>query len=233
MINKRWGMVLLAVLGAVLAADTSYRITVNGVATSLRAVTLQNQIYIPLAAVKELVGSRVSGNTVELFALNAAQGGANERPSVEGCVNQWVFNGVWRLRVLRMERVVAPFSGAPGYAVALELRNGSTRTLSPAMTGWDGNGRGIDLVADDGSKPVLDVGDYQVGLVFKEIPQAASLSTTLKFYYPSGTDASRLRTPNKLLLEINPQVLRNNAAMVGNLSYSVANPSFRIKLDCN
>src|SRR5579863_5204255 len=55
----------------------------------------------------------------------------SDTSSREGCMNQWLFNGVWRVRVTSVE----PYSvgGGPqiGWQVTEVWRNGTYRELSP------------------------------------------------------------------------------------------------------
>jgi len=91
-------------------------------------------------------------------------GGANQKASVEGCTRQTLFDGVWRLRVEDVQSAHRPFSGdpgTPGYAVRVQIRNGSHRTLSLANSGISGNGTGVELVTVDGNTLDLDVGDFR------------------------------------------------------------------------
>jgi len=55
-------------------------------------------------------------------------GGANQRASVEGCIGQTLFNGLWRLTVLKSEPTTNPDdSDYKNWGVTIELRNGKKR----------------------------------------------------------------------------------------------------------
>ena len=160
------------------------------------------------------------------------EGGANQKASVEGCTEQTLFNGLWRLRVAGVQSAHRPFSGdpgTPGYALTVQFRNGSHKTVSLANTGISGNGQGVELVTADGNTLDLDVGDFQK-TVFRPFPQGASYTTQFHFYFPSGTtDSGDLSKPDKFLLQIDSHagLLRD----VG-LRYPVPDPSFRIRMNC-
>lgn len=159
-------------------------------------------------------------------------GGANQKASVEGCAGQTLFDGVWRLMVRDVHSVHRPFSGdpgTPGYAVTLQFRNGSHRTISLANSGISGNGTGVELVTADGNTLDLDAGDFQKA-VFRPIPQGGSYTTQFHFYFPGGTsDSAELSKPDKFLLQVDPHagLLRD----VG-LRYPISDPSFRVRLSC-
>ena len=161
-------------------------------------------------------------------------GGAGPRASLEGCMGQWLFNGIWRLRVLKLERIRKPGSGdpgTPGWGLTTEIRNGSKKTLSMAITGIDGGGSGVDLVLPDGNTLELAALDFQK-IVYKDIPQGGGVVHQLKYYYDHGTPDSDVQQPAKFLVEINPQQLRNYRGLTAGAAYSVRNPSFRVRLDC-
>src|ERR1700682_4367537 len=62
--------------------------------------------------------------------LTAGSAGLADANSREGCMNQWLFNGVWRVEVTKVE----PYMNAgqqTGWQVTEVWRNGSTQELSP------------------------------------------------------------------------------------------------------
>lgn len=218
--------------GIAVAASTSYTLTINGKPAAARAIVVDGRTYVPLAALQAAgATSRLAAGTLAL-TLPGAPGGANGRVSVEGCLGEFLFNGVWRLRVNKVEPARQPGSGdpgIPGWAVAVELRNGTTRTLSPSKTGIDAGGRGISLATDDGNTLSLRAGSDWVDFASKAIPQGAAGIHRMGFFYPVADAAPR--KPTKLLLEINTDELRNWTE-TRDLRYGVPNPSFRVRLDC-
>lgn len=157
-----------------------------------------------------------AGPSAALAQTPQAAGGANQRVSVEGCMNEWLFDGVWRVRVT---------SAAPdGTDVTLEVRNGTKDTLSPPDSGFAKiNGQGIDLAFTDGSVQNLDIQatNYRDEIGYKKLAPGAGTTTKLRFAAPSSAGAK----PAKLLIAVDPHY---NSYV----HYSVKDPSFRINLAC-
>jgi hypothetical protein len=67
---------------------------------------------------------------VALFLRSTAMGDAN---SQEGCVNQWLFNGVWRVQVTKVEPYMSG-GQQTGWQVTEVWRNGTSQELAPGDT---------------------------------------------------------------------------------------------------
>lgn len=172
----------------------------------------------------------VSGIAWAQTPARTSPGGANQRVSLEGCVGEYLFNGIWRLKVLG----VRPFHKAPdrynparpGYAVSVELRNGTRETLSPAQTGFDFAYGADDLIVADGTT-YEEITPNAVALKFRKVPQAGVLRATLEFYAPEGTKVAQKAT--KLLMNVD--FSRANAWQF-RARYTTPTPSFRVNLTC-
>jgi hypothetical protein len=203
-------------LGVVLAA-TNYRLVINGEPASTPAIVVGGKTYIPLEALKAAgVGVSVSGSTLSLTLPGAqqGQGGANQIAALEGCVNEWLFNGIWRFRVLSLEPL--PAGGRGGWKAKVELRNGTTANgAALAGTGW----QGLMLVLDDGNT----LESQYVEMRDKPFAQGTGLVQEAVFY---SNDTAK--TPTKLLLLLDPKKMNTSLK----IRYSVPNPSFRVRLDC-
>jgi len=153
------------------------------------------------------------------------EGGAMQRTSLEGCMNQWLFNGVWRLRA----DSVAPVNvfGRPGFAVNVEARNGTTKTLQPGLSGIQGAGQGVTLVLDSGDELPVDAGAFQNDFGYKPVVQGGTIKSKLQFLAPNGTDLSA-KKPVKMIVQFD----QKNVGFPP-VRYSVKNPSMRIKLTCD
>jgi hypothetical protein len=151
-------------------------------------------------------------------------GGANQKPSLEGCANTWLFNGVWRLRAT----AIGPIEdfGTKGLGVRVEARNGTSRPLQLGTSGVDGQGAGIALVGADGSALNVDAGAFQTQLGYKTVVQGGAITATLRFHIPNGTDPAAF-TPVKLIVQFD----QRNVQVPG-VRYASAKPSLRINLTC-
>jgi hypothetical protein len=152
-------------------------------------------------------------------------GGANQRPSVEGCMGQTLFNGVWRLKVTGSELKTNPDDAdSKNWAITLELRNGKNAQNSPADSGFQDYPQ---IAFADGT--VLDMEtttakvQYQKAIYYKSLPPGGVAATTM-WYRLDEAHASQ--TPTKLLISIKPTEYGKT------FGYTVKDPSFRVKLDC-
>ena len=181
-------------------------------------------MYVSLSAL-QAAGAQVTrdGNQVRIQFL-PYQGGTNQGDAVEGGVNTWLNNGLWRVRVLKVETLVDPFDAAkPGYAVTLEVRNATKRTLSLFQSGVD-----YPQLVDAGQTALkVDEGAWQTRLQMKDMIQGSGLTATIPFYYPHGTPPTSVSAPSKIIVPINTAsgLLRDTG-----LKYAVKAPTLRIWL---
>jgi len=219
--------ILLALLGALLAwgAQQALSVFINGKAAGVPPVVKDGEIYIPVSALRA-AGAQVTKTDKELrIRFEPAQGGAYQAEAVEGRLNEWLFNGLWRVQVSQIEPITDPFNSArPGWAVTLEFANGSRKSTSQFVTGVTYP----ELYDEKDRKLTIDENDWQTGSWFKELPPGGKVKHSAKFYYPSGTPAASTDRPKKLLILVD--VNNGNFKSTG-LKYSVKNPSFRISLE--
>ena len=220
----------LALTGLAVAAGLSYKLVVNGQVSSEQAIVVNGKTYVPLGVLKSFgINAILKGDTLTLSNAQGSAGGANQRASLEGCLGEQLFNGVWRVRASKLERI-SKDGGTPGWGLTLELRNGSKATLISTDAGIDGTGQGIQLAFDDATTLKVDPYDVQK-LTYASLPQGGAVVHQLKFYYPSGTAADAIKTPTKFLLEVSAKGIGFTPSQQG-VAFTVANPSFRVRLDC-
>lgn len=203
-----------------------YSLVVNGQVSPKGAIVVGGETYVPLSALNLLgVNSSLKGSTLTLgAAATTAPGGANQRTSVEGCVGEPLFNGVWRLTVNGI-RPISRYNGQQqGYAVKLEWKNGTKKTIDALNTGF----KSMTLAMTDGNTLTSETVQ---SLSSKSLPQAAGLTLELPFYADSAATAAGLAQPSKLLVEIDPKVLGSSSLSQG-VGYTTPSPSFRVRLDC-
>ena len=198
-------------------------VVLNGQVAPDSAIVVNGKTYVALS-VLDLLGVKTSlkGSTLTLGAQTApaiSPGGADQRASLEGCLNETLFNGVWRLTVNGV-KAINRFNGQQaGYSLNVEWKNGNTKTINALNTGV----KAITLVLDNGN--TLDAENEQ-DLKYKNLPQAAGTSLALMFWASSAQTTAGLGKPSKMLIEIHP------SGYDSGVTYSSKTPSFRVKLDC-
>jgi hypothetical protein len=157
-------------------------------------------------------------------------GGAAQRQAVEGCLNQWLFDGIWRFRVTKVEPIND--GSRPGYGVAVEVRNGTKATLTPVYTGADA--QAIQLQLEDGNtldaKTTTTAALIAQKITYKEIIQAAGVAVELQFLGDALAAPDSLKKPVKLVFPIDPKMQRAHPNLP---QYAKGDPSFRVNLTCD
>jgi hypothetical protein len=178
-----------------------------------------------LAIVLAVLIATIAGGSAA-HAATAPPGGANQRASLEGCMNQWLFNGVWRMRVTGFEPV--DDFGTKGIGVKVEARNGTTKTLALGTSGVDGQGQGVDLVTTDGDAMTLDASGFQTSLGYKQVVQGGAAKAELHFHFQNPADAAAGKKPGKLIVQFNQK-----SVQVPGVKYTTKTPSLRFNLTCD
>lgn len=216
-------LAVLVLLSPGVAAAQSYSLVVNGQPAPTRAIVVNGQTYVPLSVLKSLgIPSSLTGTTLTLgtgAAPSTAPGGANQRASLEGCVGETLFNGVWRMTVTSVTPISRYNGQNRGYALKLEWKNGTTTAADALNSGV----RGFQLILQDGS--TLESENVQ-DLQYRKLAQGAGNTFTLNFYADSA-QSPHLTPADKLLVEINPTPGAMRAA------YTTPTPSFRVRLTCH
>jgi hypothetical protein len=218
------GIVLgLIVLGTiVLAQAVSYRLSINGKSYSSTAIVVRGETFVPLKALQASgVRSSLAGGVLTLTFPGAqagsgsqAAGGANQVAALEGCLGEWVFNGIWRVRVTDPQAMTGD---RHGMTYRFEFRNGTKESgFAPSGTGWGGLQLALDDGTTVGAANVNDITDppYLPG---------GSHAQTIEFYW----DDLNLK-PAKLIVLFNPKDMNTSA----NVKFGVPNPSLRINTNC-
>ncbi len=99
----------------------------------------------------------------------------NER---DGCMNQWLFNGVWRAQVTKVEPIM---DGAKqtGWQVTQSWRNGTSRELAPA----DSAMKDEQLALSSGT--LTAEGHRQEGLAYNTLAPSGQFTYTQTFFGPN------------------------------------------------
>lgn len=208
---------LFVVAGAVAQiANANLSVSVNGKPVPGKTMVVKSETYVPLSALKA-AGILATVKDGVLAITLPASGGANQVGALEGGLNDWLFNGIWRFRVTS---VIPNDDGRPGWTLHVELRNGTKLDqMALAGSGFDS----LSLVMADGNS----VAPYNISdLRDKPVGQGALVAVDLVFYDDDGNG----RKPEKLLLRLQPDQPTKDYLKTNGAVYSVADPSFRVKL---
>ncbi len=206
----------------------SLSVTINGKTSSDKAVVLSGKTYYPESVLKALgVSVKHTGATIAL--ISGAAGGANQTAALEGCVGETLFNGGLRVILHSFE----PFKKddkAAGWTADLEFRNG-TQAVNALYTMGMGGGTSWYIAYDDDSTYPFYTSDSNGISGSRDIPPGSSYRVKINFGPDTSNNASLPfdpeRKPTKLLLGFTKSNASSDVQKV-----LVANPSFRIKLDC-
>jgi hypothetical protein len=222
--------VMLLCMAAAQTVNRTFNLVVNGTSSSHPAIQAEGETYVPLSALEGGGATALlNGDTLSLTLPGVVRGGANQRDSVEGCQGTQLFNGIWRLEVAKVEPMSVDSLSAWG--VTVELRNGTDKTLTVYQTGFDTGGKGAFLGLESGvvlsfDSVTRDISNWGTEFAFATVPPGGAVVYQMNFY----TDAGKMTDkPTKFLLEIDPS--KNDMASQG-LDYAVAEPSFRVLLNC-
>lgn len=230
------GIILgLAVSALAFAAQTTYKLVINNQPASSQAIVVNSKTYVPLDALQKAgVKSNLSSGTLSLTlpgsagakgtkANPSAAGGSNQLAALEGCVGETLFNGVWRFKVTRFEQ--GEVDGKPGWLISVEMRNGSNAPQDVYGTGFSNTNDSYSLATADGNTGVWRTSYILNDFAVKTVPQAGMFTYQFKFFAdPSATPEQLQQKPVKFIVRIDAR--RSSAR------YTVPDPSFRIKLDC-
>ena len=233
---KRTLLLLLGFGFFALAAQTAYKLVINGKPVSGQAIVVNGQTYVPLAALKAAgVSSNLASGTLTLTLPGAPQatgatnpsaaGGANQLAALEGYIGQTLFNGVWRFKVTKLEQ--GDVDGKPGWLMSVEMRNAVPKPLSPYASGFSNTNDSYSWATADGNTGVWKTYYILNEFVAKDIPQGGMFTYQFKIFPdPAATSDQLKNPPTKFILRIDPKRL-------GFKEYTVPDPSFRINLTCN
>lgn len=133
-----------------------------------------------------------------------------------------VFNGIWRLKAGAVSACERPFSDhIPGWSLEIEVRNGSAKEVSLQSSGV----ALPTLALSEGTVLKADEGDWQL-ICFRNLLPGASVTHTLKFYFPHGTKPAQVKPAERLVINADAKsgLLRDTG-----LHYT-AGPAFRVTL---
>ncbi len=225
----------IVAFGLATAASMTIKLSINGHRASSPAIVVNGKTYVPLEALQKAgVKSNLSAGTLSLTlpggpssstgaAASTAAGGSNQLAALEGCVGETLFNGVWRFKVTKFEQ--GDVDGKPGWIASIEMRNGTDKPQFVYGTGFSNTNDSYSLAASDGNTGVWRTNYILNDFADRNVPQAGSFTYQFKFWPETSATADQTaQAPTKFIVRIDAK--RSGA------KYSVPDPSFRIKLDC-
>ncbi len=235
--------VLLAALTLGSLPAAAQTLILNGKVSADKTVVVGGKTYVPLSAlsslgiqvstgsgVTSLTGGTAAAATASPPSANNGAGGANQKASVSGCLNEWLFNGVWRMRVTKVQPLVNSGRGdRPAWGVTLEVRNGTAQTLKMSQNGIDYTNAIILSFADGSSMGSASRSVWQ-DKVYTKLPQGVGTVHQFVIDPDDALTMAQLQAaaPTKFLFEVEKKV-DSEAKGVG---FTVPDPSFRVDLTC-
>jgi len=157
-------------------------------------------------------------------AANAA-GGSSEIAGAQGCLNQWMSNGIWRMRATAIGPD-SPNGTQIGWAVTEQWTNQTNRKLAPADTLVGDQqlvfASGNTLASSNSAGSSMSMQK----LTFNDFAPGASL-TYVQLFRPTGFDATE--KPVKLIVTFDATAMKQRTNMP---QYKANPPNFRISLGC-
>jgi hypothetical protein len=176
---------------------------------------------------RRLVVILVAGTLVSALTPTIAIADAPLPAAREGCISQWMFNGIWRVRVTKVEPLAADNGNQIGWLVTEQWRNGTNRTWSPGDTFAQDQtlvlGTGAVITPEETTVGTLSAQD----VVFHAFPPAAQYTHQQKFISAGALDPS-----NKPASVVIPFDASKQAANKQLPQYTISPANYRIKFGC-
>lgn len=162
-------------------------------------------------------------------APSAAQGGSTQVSAQSGCMNQWMFNGVWRVRVTNVAFHPAG-DAVPGWDVTMQWNNGTSFTgISPIDTMKTdlvlALANGDTMTATDSTRGSLN----QQQLDFHTFPASGQFTYTQTFYGSQTLDQNN--KPTKLLVQFDVPKYRQSHPGADAKFWKLKTPGYNYRID--
>lgn len=161
-------------------------------------------------------------------AAQAPEGGSTQVAAQSGCMNQWMFNGVWRVRVTNVAFRPAG-DHANGWDVSMQWANGTSLSgISPVDTKINelvlALANGDTLTANDSTTGALN----EQQMAFHSFPASGQFSYTQMFL--SGTTLDENNAPAKLLVTFDVAGYRKAAGPNAKF-WKLREPAYNYRID--
>src|ERR1700694_119006 len=147
----------------------------------------------------------------------------------DGCAHQWMFNGVWRVRVTEFAHHIDSITNKQtGWDATEVWRNGTDRTLTPTSDSFPLSQQivlqdGVKIASLDSTTGTLS----QQQVDYHQFPPAAQFTHGQSFLSDSIDSNNK---PMAVVIAFDAAKLQQYP---GHPAFSVHPPNYRIKFDCN
>lgn len=182
-------LLVVAIAATRLVAPT---LVVNGKASEGGVLVSDGKTYVSLDALAK-GGAQVTstGDRVTVNFLPLA--GREQVDAVEGNLEYWLQNDVWRIRVESIAESSNPFGRGPGFTAKIEFRNLGKKAISPFASGMDK----IQILDDKNQVFHFSQGTFKQ--FFRDIAPGGSAVETIAFGDQQGA-LSAAGKPEKLMI---------------------------------
>lgn len=165
-----------------------------------------------------------------------AQGGSTQAGAQPGCMNQWMFNGVWRMRVTKVEWHPADSPTPPGataWLVTMQWNNGTSYAgIAPADTLKQ------DLVLGLQNGDTVSTADSTTGAMSQQQLDFHTFPASGQFTYSQlfvGNNLDPNNKPVKLLVTFDVAKYKQSHPQNSGKFWKLKTPgyNYRIDLTCN
>lgn len=193
MVKREWVVTLpLIALGiGVTSSLISKPVVVNGLKSANGAIVQDGVTYISAEALKQ-GGAQVSSTDAQVTVNFLPLDGRNQVDAVEGKLEEWIQNEVWRMRVVSVETGTNPFGRGPGFAAKVEFRNLGKSAISPFQSGLDK----IQVIDSKGQVLAFNQGTFKH--FFRDVAPGGQITETIQFGDQSNV-ISAVGEPEKLI----------------------------------
>ena len=204
----------------------------NVAGTAVRYAAGMMQYWIATCPAAALLAA-LAISTLAPASAATNEGGSRQVGAQSGCMNKWMFDGVWRLRVTKVAYAAATVSEPNSWDVTMQWGNGTTngglrptdsfkKDLVIALKNGD------TLSADDTTDGTL----VEQKLDYHALPASGQFTFTQSFYSTAALDQTN--SPAKLLVTFDVAKYRAaNPNGTGTLwRQKTLSPNYRIDLTC-
>lgn len=156
----------------------------------------------------------------------SAQGGSFEIPAKQGCMNQWMSNGLWRVRAT----AIAPYGDPGAPQIGWKMTEEWTSLARQTIVAYDTNIGIQQLVLGNGDTLLSDAGVIASGAFVQFSQHSFAPGSSFTYQQPFlQIPFDSVDKPVKLIVTFDSATEKK---MANRPQYKVDPPNFRINLEC-